>query len=119
MINVLAIATITILGVWSDASGTAFYSGNDLVPMMREAEKAERGDLSANVPLAARFAGYLTGVVDAKGSHDMYSWRCLDPADHQRRNQVFQRPPRSMALVWKRTDRAGSTGNLSVSAISP
>jgi hypothetical protein len=41
-----------------------FYNGNNLVPLMREYEKADRKDSTAIFVSAGNFMGYVTGVYD-------------------------------------------------------
>jgi hypothetical protein len=45
-------------------SGT-FFDGNKLIPLLREFEKAERGDPSTNYQLSGKYIGYLLGVHDS------------------------------------------------------
>lgn len=69
MVRIKILITIAILSsnILSDASAY-FYDGNQLIPMMREGERAERSENGADYLKASRFMGYITGVADALGT---------------------------------------------------
>ena len=69
MVRIKILITIAILSsnILSDASAY-FYDGNQLIPMMREGERAERSENGADYLKASGFMGYVTGGADALGT---------------------------------------------------
>jgi hypothetical protein len=57
------LVTFTLI-TFSNAGATPFIDGNRLVSMMREYEKANRGDTTADLVGASIFKGYVVGVAD-------------------------------------------------------
>jgi hypothetical protein len=63
--TLVVIVLISVLLPLGHAHGKELLSGNELVQLMREYEKAERNDRSANWQKAGEFVGYVMGFYDA------------------------------------------------------
>ena len=85
MVRIKILITIAILSsnILSDASAY-FYDGNQLIPMMREGERAERSENGADYLKASRFMGYVTGVADAMVCIGAKNVHFLELSHHRR-----------------------------------
>lgn len=63
--TLVIILLFVILFPWAQAQGKELLSGNELVEMMREYEKAERKHKSTDWYKAGQYLGFVTGFYDA------------------------------------------------------
>ena len=66
-VSFLIVLAATVLFTSLDSSAQQIYRGNDLVQMLREHEKADRGDPSKNFFRDGFYVGYVAGVYDSTG----------------------------------------------------
>jgi Rap1a immunity proteins len=59
------VVLLLLVFIQGQARAAGFWSGNDLVVMMREYQKIMADDPTANAPAARNFIGYVVGVFES------------------------------------------------------